>query len=103
MRSRYTAYAIGDVGHVMRTTAAHSPHRLADTRAWRAELTEYCSRARFEGLQVVECAEDADQGWVTFFAKIFVDGREVSFGERSHFVRESGGWRYVDGVRLDAQ
>lgn len=97
MRSRYTAYAVGDVGHVMRTTADQSPHRVADQVAWRADLVEYCRRVRFNGLQVVDASETGEEGSVTFFAKLAVDGRDASFGERSRFVREGGVWRYLDG------
>jgi SEC-C motif domain protein len=98
MRSRYTAYATGAVGHVMRTTAEESPHFEADARRWREELAEYCRRVRFEGLEVRGASEDGDAGRVQFFARLSVDGRDASFAEDSAFVRRDGRWLYVRAV-----
>jgi len=100
MRSRYTAYATGAVGHVMATCAPESPHRGADPVAWRAELLSWCRAVRFEGLEVREACEDGDQGTVTFHARLRAGDQDLSFTERSRFVRRGGRWFYVDGERL---
>lgn len=102
MRSRYTAYATGAVGHVMATTAPESPHRGADPAAWREELAAYCAAVSFDGLEVRGATEDGDRGTVTFFARLSAGGRDLSFGERSRFVRRADRWWYVDGERLPA-
>lgn len=101
MRSRYTAYAVGDVGHVMRTTDPTGPHWQADARAWGEELRRYCAAVRFEGLTVRSASADGDTGRVTFFAKLSVDGRDASFGEASRFRRVDGRWLYLDGERVE--
>jgi SEC-C motif-containing protein len=100
MRSRYVAYATGAVGHVMATTAPESPHRAEDAAAWREELATYCAAVTFEGLEVRDASEDGDRGTVTFFARLRAGERDLSFGERSRFVRRGGRWWYVDGDRL---
>jgi SEC-C motif-containing protein len=100
MRSRYTAYATGAVDHVMATTAPESPHRGADPSAWRAELRAWCAAVSFDGLEVREAHTDGDRGTVTFFARLRSGDRDVSFGERSRFVRRDGRWWYVDGDRV---
>jgi SEC-C motif-containing protein len=102
MRSRYTAYAVGAVAHVMATTAPESPHRGADPAAWRDELRAYCAAVTFEGLQVREAREEGDRATVTFSARLRAGDRDLSFGERSRFVRRDGRWLYVDGDRLPA-
>lgn len=101
MRSRYTAYAVGDVTHVMRTTHPTSPHRVADARAWAEDLRRYCAAVRFEGLTVRSSSEDGDTGRVTFFAQLTHDGRDASFGEASRFARVDGRWLYLDGERIE--
>ncbi len=101
MRSRYTAYATGDVTHLVRTTHPASPHRQADARAWAEELRRYCAAVRFEGLEVREAGADGDTGRVTFFARLSHDGRDLSFGEASTFRRVDGRWLYLDGERLE--
>lgn len=99
MRSRYVAYAVGDVGHVMRTTHPDGPHWRADARAWADELRRYCASVRFEGLSVDHARADGEIGVVAFFATLRADGRDVSFGEVSRFTRVDGRWLYVDGAR----
>jgi len=103
MRSRYTAYATGAVSHLMATTAPESPHRGADPTRWRVELLEYCAAVTFEGLEVLEATEDGDRGTVTFDARLRAGDQDLSFAERSRFVRRNGVWSYVDGDRLAAR
>ena len=100
MRSRYTAYATGAVDHVMATTAPESPHRRPDPASWRAELLAFCDGVSFDGLEVRAASEDGDRGEVAFFARLSAGDRDVSFGERSRFVRRAGRWLYVDGDRV---
>ena len=93
MRSRYAAYAIGDVGYVRRTWAGRPP----DEAAWRADVRAWCEAVEFVGLRVIEAAEDGDAARVVFHAELRSGGRDVSFGEASRFVRVDGRWLYVDG------
>lgn len=97
MRSRYAAYACRHLAHLVRTTAPDSPHRIADPERWRAELLAFCEATSFDGLEIRSSSEEGDRGEVTFFATLSRDGRDVSFGERSRFVRHEGRWTYVDG------
>ena len=100
MRSRYTAYATGATGHLMRTTAPESPHFRPDARQWKADLDAYCAQVRFEGLEVLGASQDGDRGRVQFRARLAAGGRDLSFGEDSAFVRQQGRWLYVDGTRI---
>lgn len=97
MRSRYTAYATGDVGHVMRTTHPASPHREPDTRAWAADLRRYCDAVTFVGLTVLGATEDGDRGTVRFTARWRSGTREGAIEEHSRFERVDGRWLYLDG------
>ena len=101
MRSRYTAYATGAAGHIMRTTAPESPHHVADAARWRREIEAWCRAVRFDGLAVLSSQTDGDRGEVVFFATLTAATGDVSFGERSRFVRREGRWLYVDGTRTD--
>jgi SEC-C motif-containing protein len=102
MRSRYTAYACGHLRHLIASTAPESPHHRADPARWREELRGFCDGVRFDGLEVRHTAEEGDRGEVTFFARLTrrEDAADVSFGERSRFVRRGGRWLYVDGDRV---
>ena len=100
MPARYTAYAIGNVDFIMKTTHPDGPQWNPDRAAWKAELVAYCRAVEFVGLRVLECEvdEDAGRGFVTFRAELERDGAPMGFVERSVFVRENGAWLYHSGT-----
>ncbi|GAA1164367.1 YchJ family protein [Nocardioides aquiterrae] len=81
MRSRYAAYAVGDLDHVFRTW---HPRTRPDDLAPDPALT-------WTGLTVVAAGED----WVEFVAAYERDGRPGEMRERSVFERRGGRWVYV--------
>ena len=89
MRSRYTAYAVGDVGHLVRTW--HPRTRPTDLRVPSLEWTGLTVLATDAG------GEDDDAGTVEFEARHLVPGggSEV-LHEVSDFARRGGRWVYVD-------
>jgi SEC-C motif-containing protein len=100
MRSRYTAYALGRVDHVIATTDPEGPARPPDVVAWRSELADYVAQVRFVGLRVLGAgvdgsrADEAATGWVHFRAELEQDGQHMVQEERSHFTRRDGRWLY---------
>jgi SEC-C motif-containing protein len=83
MRSRYAAYAVGDLDHVFRTWHPRTrPDDLALDPA-----------VRWTGLQVLGSGED----WVEFVASYERAGRPGTLHERSVFERRGGRWVYVEG------
>lgn len=97
MRSRFSAYAVGDVDYLIATTDPAGPQFRADRDRWAEEIAEFCKRTRFEKLGVTHASEDGDRGEVVFFAKLSRDGEDVSFAERSRFTRVAGRWLYHSG------
>ncbi len=91
MRSRFTAFARGDLEHLLRTWHP-------DTRP--AELEPDPSR-RWTALEIVDRSGgglfDAE-GVVEFRAHHREGPRTGVLHERSRFVRESGRWVYLDGT-----
>lgn len=90
MRSRYTAFALGDAGYLLRSWHASTrPARLeldADLRWLRLDILATIGGGPFDREGVVE------------FEAIHRDplARGV-LHERSRFVREGGQWFYLDG------
>ena len=81
---------------MINTTHPGSPLRREDRAAWRRELQQFCAATRFVDLQIIsEETLDADQAAITFRATLFQGGDDVSFSERSLFVRRQGRWWYV--------
>ena len=87
MRSRFSAYALGDVDHVFRTWhPATRPDDLASL--------PHVEWLGLEVLDVVEGGPADDEGIVEFRARH--PGGEQH--ERSRFTRRAGRWVYLDGV-----
>ena len=94
MRSRYSAYVLGDAGYLL---ATWHPGTRPATLALDAGT-------RWLGLEVRRLAstgpDDAGRatGTVEFVARYRTGGgRAVRLHELSRFVREDGAWYYVDG------
>ncbi len=94
MRSRYTAYVLGNGAHLFRTWHART----------RPDDATPDPRVRWVGLEVlgvVGGGPDDDEGVVEFRARwVSVDDGPVRRGElheRSRFARRAGRWHYVDG------
>ena len=93
MRSRYTAFALGDADHL---------HRTWPPRTRPAEVV-IDPRVRWTGLTIhamVAGGEGDDTGEVTFEARFVTGSGPDSFVERSRFERRADRWVYVDGDRL---
>ena len=88
MRSRFTAFALGDAAYLLRTWHP-------DTRPRTLDLT---GGPRFTRLEVL--ASDGgtmfhQEGTVHFRAHYTDRGRPGVTEENSHFVRDAGTWLYV--------
>lgn len=95
MRSRYTAYALGDADHLFRSW--HARTRPIDL--------DPDPRVRWVGLSVVDVVDgsaEQDRGVVEFRAQWVSDDesapRRGEVHERSRFERRRGRWVYVGPV-----
>ena len=90
MRSRFTAFALGDVAHLLRSW--HPSTRPSDL-----DLDEDVRWLRLDILDVVAGGPFDTEG-VVEFAAFYRDGDgRGTLRERSRFVREDRTWLYVDG------
>ncbi len=92
MRSRFTAFAIGDVGYLRRTWHP-------DTRPDSLDLDPGQRWVRLDVLGVFGGGLLDSEGTVDFQAHYRRDGVRGVQSEVSTFRREGSAWRYVDGVR----
>ena len=99
MRSRYSAYALGNVRYIIDTTHADSPYAQKNKSQWIKSLKEYTDRTTFVGLLVQETSieDDGKTGYVVFSAVLLQDGKNASFSEKSRFFLVNNRWLYVDG------
>ena len=94
MRSRYSAYAVGESGYIVKTTHPNNPDHTKEVNAWRESIQQFTDNTEFLGLKIVEVVEDEEESFVTFKAQLS-SGEMV---EKSRFLRVDGRWFYVDGV-----
>ena len=95
MRSRYSAFALGEVAYLWKTLAPeHIDRKRTESRVL-AELRESTRTQHFMGLHIEAVSEEGDSATVTFFARVFRSGKDRSFRETSLFRRVDGEWRYV--------
>lgn len=102
MRSRFSAFALGLGDYLVDTLAANHEDRGLPRHELVRKLSRARERQRFLKLTVITAPPpppvgDGD-GEVLFHARIFEAGVDVSFAERSRFVREGATWRYADGI-----
>ncbi|MEX2454303.1 MAG: YchJ family protein [Rhodospirillaceae bacterium] len=96
MRSRYAAFARGDLDHLERSLGAEQ--RKTFDRAAARSMSE---SVEWIGLDIVATSgggEADDSGTVEFAAHFRHDGARQVHRERSSFGREDGRWVYLDGV-----
>jgi SEC-C motif-containing protein len=95
MRSRYTAYTLGDVDYIVES---HDPETRDEidpsaTRAWADE-------ADWLGLEIMSTeggGADENEGTVEFIARYEARERVRTHHERSVFKRRKGRWYFHDG------
>ncbi len=91
MRSRYTAYVVGDVDYLLRSW--HPNTRPAELELDPAQ--------RWLFLEIVGTQRGGpfdDNGTVEFIAHYKLDGVRDAMHELSAFVRVDGAWVYLDGT-----
>ncbi len=94
MRSRYTAHAVKNMEHILRTMRG-KPLRLFDEEKTREEWFEQCIWNRLEIIDAPEVSKDDKQGIVEFKAYYTFEGAEHVMHERSKFSKEQNQWFYV--------
>lgn len=93
MRSRYSAFAVGDPAYLLATWHTST----------RPSTLDLDPDVRWTGLEVLATSGGAllaAEGTVEFRAHWLAGGRPGAQHERSRFTREDGAWRYLDGVSL---
>ncbi|MEU3610066.1 YchJ family protein [Streptomyces sp. NPDC035033] len=90
MRSRYSAFAVGDAAYLLRTWAPETRPRTLDLDPG----------TRWTGLEILDTTGGTafhQTGTVTFRARYAHGGEAGALHERSRFARHDGAWVYVDG------
>lgn len=98
MRSRYSAYAKGLSAYIIETTHPQNPTYVTNRKEWVKSLKQFSQNTDFQGLEIIEFFDGPDKSFVTFHAFLKQQNKDVSFTERSCFVKENGRWFYFGGT-----
>jgi len=91
MKSRYTAYAVGDANYIIKTTHKNSLHFEEDKLEWIKSIKEF-SKSNFKKLEILEFIDGDKEAYVKF--KAYID--DYVMEEKSFFIKEDR-WYYVRG------
>ena len=98
MKSRYSAYVVGDAEYIMKTTHPACEQFDAERTRWLRGIARFSRETQFLGLTIVNFTDGATSAYVTFRAQLQQNARDASFTEKSFFVLEQR-WLYRSGSR----
>ena len=94
MRSRYTAYVLGNINYLML-----SHHSSTRPIAEKEEILNWTKSVQWLKLEIIDANEiKNDEGFVTFKAYFMESGINNMIFEKSRFIKENNHWTYVDGI-----
>lgn len=96
MRSRFAAYHQGNVEYIIHTTDPDGPMWEENQEEWEEAIRAFSLQTTFEKLTILDMTDTT----VTFRAKLFQAGIDVSFTEKSSFSYSKNMWLYHSGEIL---
>ena len=97
MKSRYSAYVTSNAKYIIETTHKDNPDFTDNIKEWENDILIFCNNTKFIGLEILEFIDDKNESFVKFKANMIQQGNDVSFVEKSRFLRVDEKWFYVDG------
>jgi SEC-C motif-containing protein len=96
MRSRYTAFAVGEISY-LRSSLAPEEQKGFDMKS----TQEWSKKSKWLGLEIMSVKKGGPSdktGTVEFMAKYAIDGKNLDHHEVSQFRKSADGkWYFVDG------
>lgn len=100
MRSRYSAYALCLPTYIIDTTHPENIHYQKDKKSWACQILDFSKNTKFEGLEVISFIDGENEAYVTFFAYLSQDNKDVSFKEKSRFEKVNDKWLYLENCPI---
>lgn len=105
MAARYAAFVMGDAAFLHRTLHTQHEDYAQGVEGIRRALRGQGRKVRYQGLTILDTrAPDATgAAQVLFHASVRSGGRDLAFVERSYFLHDGTGWRYLAGETCPAR
>ena len=101
MKSRFSAFAVLIADYIIFTTHENNSDYISDLKSWNQDIMNFSKNTRFERLEILDFIEGEVESFVTFKATLFQDNTDISFIEKSRFLKVDKIWKYVDGQFID--
>ncbi len=98
MRSRYTAFVVGDIDYILDTHDPETVHQVE-----RSSTETWSKQSEWLGLSILETALGGPSdytGTVEFIAKYKIRGTTINHREVAQFRKHNGRWLFVDGKEV---
>ena len=97
MKSRYSAFAVYNADYIIATTHKKNPDYTTNIQSWSQDIISFSKNTKFDKLEILDFIDAEFESFVTFKATLFQEDRDVSFIEKSRFLKEENKWLYVSG------
>lgn len=101
MKSRYSAFAAFEPDYIINTTHRDNTEYTTDIDKWKKEIHDFFDHSDFKSLDILEFIDGKTEAFVTFKANIFQGAIDVSFTEKSKFVKANNMWLYHSGEFIE--
>ncbi len=101
MKSRFSAFSVCNSEYIIFTTHQNNPDFTSDLKFWNNDILNFSKNTRFEKLEILDFIDGEVESFVTFKATLFQNKNDISFIEKSRFLKVEGIWKYVDGQFID--
>lgn len=85
----------------MNTTHPLNDEYNENKKDWFLDIYSFCDNTDFKKLEILDSKEGADESFVTFKAHLEQNGTNVSFCEKSKFLKVDGKWLYRSGEFIE--
>lgn len=98
MRSRYSAYALNLADYIIETTHPQSPYFVSNKKQWLSQILDFSQKVSFNKLEILRTENlSSEEAFVTFVAHLSKEDIDLTFTERSRFLKQGHAWKYMDG------
>ena len=98
MKSRYCAFAVNDAKYIIKTTHTQNLDFTDNIDSWKRSILEFSKNTNFEALSIISFDTiTQNEAYVTFHAKLSSGSNDISFTEKSKFLKEDNMWKYHSG------
>ena len=94
MKSRYSAYAVGESDYIIKTTHPNNSDFTEDRLSWRRDIEHFSSTSQFLKLEILDFIDGEREAFVTFIATL----SSGELREKSRFLKVDNQWLYESMV-----